>query len=178
VNQLLGNRPAVDRYERTFGAPRLALQAARHHFLAGAAFPGDQHWRITCCQLADQFAQCLGRRALPDHQHIVDGARFGIRVAQAAHAERAAKGAVQTRDIDGQGMKIEEPLINEVGQAGAMAQVITHHRNPFAAAVMNQLFDTFKLGEVLRLQANNTNIVTGLYLITQVAALDQPAFAL
>src|SRR3546814_18051174 len=46
LDQVLGNRPAVDRDERLVHAPRLPVQGTRDQFLAGAALGPDQYRRV------------------------------------------------------------------------------------------------------------------------------------
>lgn len=56
LDQVLGNSPAVDGNEGLLAALRLAVQGARHQFLAGTALTSDQHRRLGGRQFAQQFA--------------------------------------------------------------------------------------------------------------------------
>ena len=44
VDDVCGNRLAVERQERGFGAQARRMDRARHRFLAGAGFADDQDW--------------------------------------------------------------------------------------------------------------------------------------
>ncbi|MNR55559.1 hypothetical protein D3C85_1759570 [compost metagenome] len=66
LNQVLGDRPAVDGDERLVAASRLAVQGTRHQFLAGAAFTANQHWRFGGRQFAQQLAQLADWAALTE----------------------------------------------------------------------------------------------------------------
>ena len=58
--QILGNRRAIDGHKVAVLAQGLVMQGARHQFLAGAAFPGDQHRGGRIGHERDQVANSLG----------------------------------------------------------------------------------------------------------------------
>jgi hypothetical protein len=59
--QMLGDRRAIDRYERLLGAVGAGVDIARQHFLAGAGFAGDHHRSVGARDLLRQFYH-LGHR--------------------------------------------------------------------------------------------------------------------
>ncbi|MNI96679.1 hypothetical protein D3C73_1551880 [compost metagenome] len=52
LDQVLGNRPAIDRHKWFAVAQGLPMQRAGYQFLACAAFATNQHWRLGGRQLA------------------------------------------------------------------------------------------------------------------------------
>ncbi len=59
--QVLGDRRAIDRYERFLGAVGTGVDIARQHFLAGAGLAGDHHGSIRTGDLLRQLYH-LGHR--------------------------------------------------------------------------------------------------------------------
>ena len=63
--QRLGQRAAVERDERPIAPQRIEVDGARHPFLAGARFAGDEHGAVGARDLLDQ---------LEDGEHLVAAA--------------------------------------------------------------------------------------------------------
>ena len=69
LEQVLGDRGAVDRGERAGTARAHAMDRARHHFLAGAALTCQQHRRVVCRYPLGQLQQRAQGRAF-GHQDV------------------------------------------------------------------------------------------------------------
>jgi hypothetical protein len=65
-HQRLGDRRAVQRHQRTRGAPARAVQHEGGALLAGAGLAADQHRRLAAGQPADQRAQRGHRGTVAD----------------------------------------------------------------------------------------------------------------
>ena len=83
LEQLLGNRAAVDGDERRLGARAGAVDGARQHFLAGAALAADQHAGVGGGDHAG-FVHQLGHAAAAED----DAARARLAAAPASVAAR------------------------------------------------------------------------------------------
>ena len=66
LDQLLGNRRAVDVDERPAAAARMGVQRARHHLLAGAVLAEDEDPAVGRCRQQHLLAQVLHHRAVAD----------------------------------------------------------------------------------------------------------------
>ena len=71
--QVFGDGRAVDGDERLFSARRAAVHVARQHFLAGAAFAGDQHRGVGRGDLLGELDHLRHRRVTPDHFARIGG---------------------------------------------------------------------------------------------------------
>lgn len=68
LQQILGDRGAVDLDESLAPPVTELMQGARHQFLAGPAFPGDQHGTVSRSRdQADAFAYLAHCLAVADH---------------------------------------------------------------------------------------------------------------
>ncbi len=72
LQQVVGDRRAVDRQEHLAGCRSDGMQRAGDQLLAGARFTGDQHGAPRGSNLADQGLDRLHRRALADQGLDVD----------------------------------------------------------------------------------------------------------
>jgi hypothetical protein len=77
LEQLVGECGAVDRDERPMAAPRSVVDEARHHFLAGARLPGEQHGRFRLRHAGRMRQHVLPRARGADHPPMA-GARFEL----------------------------------------------------------------------------------------------------
>ena len=66
LDQVFGNRTAIDRHKRFAVALGLTMQGAGHQFLTGTAFTTNQYRRFGGRQLAQQFAQFTNRFAVAE----------------------------------------------------------------------------------------------------------------
>src|SRR5664280_3045060 len=73
LQQILRDRRAIDRDERLLGALRARMQVARQHFLARAAFAGDQHGGIRAGDLLGELDHACHRVVAIDHLAPVVG---------------------------------------------------------------------------------------------------------
>ena len=67
LEQVLGNRAAVERDQRALGAPAVVVDRARDEFLARAALAEDQDRRVAVGHLVDEIEHRAQRRALAHH---------------------------------------------------------------------------------------------------------------
>ena len=67
LEEVLGQRGAVDGDERIVAAGPLEVDGPGGHLLAGPAFPGDEHGRVRRAHLLDEDVDLLHRPALADH---------------------------------------------------------------------------------------------------------------
>ena len=67
LQQLLRDRRGVDGDERPTRSRAVAVQRARHQFLAGARLAGDHHRRVGLRQAADRAEHLLHRRRLAEY---------------------------------------------------------------------------------------------------------------
>ena len=104
--QILRNGGGVDGDERLVGARAVAVQGARHQFLAGARFAVDQHGGVRLRQAADGAEHFLHRRRLAED--FGDGFR-SFRLGRLAHAlfQRATDQRHGVVDIEGLGQVFE-----------------------------------------------------------------------
>ena len=65
LQQVLRDRPAVDRNERAPAALAVVVDGPGDQFLAGAAFAGDQHVDLAGGDLLDQVVDLLHALLLP-----------------------------------------------------------------------------------------------------------------
>ncbi|SVJ77443.1 Uncharacterized protein conserved in bacteria [Klebsiella pneumoniae] len=175
LDQVLGNRPAVDRDERPVRAPRLPVQGTRDQFLAGAALAPDQYRRVGRCQLRQQPAQVAYGQALAE-QLVLALSIAGHRAApaQAGHAEGAAEGHLHPRHVERQGMEVEEPFADEIADAIQRQGVRAEHGDPLGAAAADQVLHRFRLLQVERPQAQQADVASAFARRFQRAAVHCP----
>ncbi|MNH16003.1 hypothetical protein D3C79_756290 [compost metagenome] len=177
LDQVLGDRPAVDGNERLLAALRLPVQGTGHQFLAGAAFTADQHRRFSRRQLAQQLAQLADRAAVTEQ--LVAGFIHPRQpfATQARHAEGPAQGDLHAGNVERQGVEVEEPFTNEIAD-GRHAQLFgAEHGNPFGVAALDQVLDPVRAPEVRRLQAQQAHIARMIQRGAEHAAVHIPACA-
>ena len=73
LQEVLGDRGAIDGDERLLGALRARMNIARQHFLAGAAFAGDQHRGVRAGDLLGEFHHRGHGVVAIDHFAVVVG---------------------------------------------------------------------------------------------------------
>ena len=103
LEQLLGNRAAVDRHERHRAAHAHFMDGARDQLLAGARLAGDEHRRHAARDLLDQRANLLHRHRLAGHAAERGAHRRRRRRRRRARRARRRRAAVlgrQRRRID------------------------------------------------------------------------------
>jgi hypothetical protein len=77
--QMLGDRRAIDRYERLLGAVGAGVDIARQHFLAGAGFAGDHDGSVGTRDLLRQLDHLAHRLVAVDEVAgiVGDGGQYG-----------------------------------------------------------------------------------------------------
>ncbi|MNX96249.1 hypothetical protein D3C86_1285590 [compost metagenome] len=153
LDQVLGNRAAVDRnkgFTVTLGLP---VQSAGHQLFAGAAFTANQNRRLSGRQFAQQLTQLAYRLTVA--QQFMFGLINVHRAlpAQARHAERPAQRDLDSGDIERQGMEVEKPFTDKVADILQTQDILRQDGNPLGAAAADQLFDGIRALKVKRLQA-------------------------
>ncbi|MNT66932.1 hypothetical protein D3C72_2050330 [compost metagenome] len=125
----------------------LAVQGARHQFLAGSTLSPNQHWRLGGRQFTEQFTQLANRSAVTEQLMLgfIDMHRLA---AQARHAEGPANGDLHPRDIEGQGVKIEEPFADKIAHILHTQLLRAEHGNPFGVAAADQVLDRIRVLQV------------------------------
>ena len=66
LDQVFGQRAAIDGDERHVASRALVVHGAGHQFLAGAGFAADQHGGVRGGDFRDQLADALHRQAVAD----------------------------------------------------------------------------------------------------------------
>lgn len=101
LDQVLGDRPTVDRHEGLAVALRLPVQGPGHQFLAGTAFAANQHRRLGGRQFAQEFAQVADRSAVAQ-QLMLGLSDMDVPLAtQAGHAEGPPEGHLTRETSNG-----------------------------------------------------------------------------
>ncbi len=175
LNQVFGNRPAIDRHKRLAVALGLAVQRARDQFFAGTAFTADQYRGLGRRQFAQQFSQLADRLAVAEQLvfRLIDVNR--ALSTQTRHAERTPKGHLDPRDIERQCMEIEKPFADEVANVLQPQDLLIQHRDPLGAAAADQFLDGFRALEVKGLQSEQADVAWPIGGIFQGTAVDIPA---
>ena len=158
LDQVFGDRAAVDRDKRLGMALGLAVQGFGHQFFAGAAVAADQDRGLSGRQLGQQLAQLADRSAVA--QQLVFGlVHCGITLApQPCHAKGTAKGDLHSGHIKRQGMEVKKPFADKIPDILQPQHVLGEHRDPLSAAAADQLLDGFGPLQVIRLQTQQTHI--------------------
>ena len=119
LEQVLGNRRAVDRHERPVGAGAGVVQRPRAQLLAGAALAFEQHRGVGAGGAFDRrhhLAQ--GRRVADDARAAAAGGGFlfqqPVFIEQPALLERARHQQQQVIGIDGLGEEVERALLHRL----------------------------------------------------------------
>ncbi|MNE53726.1 hypothetical protein D3C80_1484690 [compost metagenome] len=168
LDQLLGNRTAVDRHEGLFGAARQAVQGVGHQLLAGPALAADQHRRIGRPELAQQLAQLAhARRIAEELVFIVEL----LGPAQRSHAQCVPQGVQQPRAVEWQRVKIEAPFADEQAKAAVQRGARRQGGDPLRRRASQQFANRVQT----RSQANQADIGLTRKRLIQGAELDCPA---
>ncbi|SAL86764.1 hypothetical protein AWB68_08143 [Caballeronia choica] len=118
LQQMGGNRTAIDRDERLAAPHRLFVNRHRGQFLAGARFARDEHRRVGHRDLADRAEQREHRVARADHLALgaASAPIFRLRIVQRHHAIRMADGVHNAIARGRQRDVVEAKITNQPAQ--------------------------------------------------------------
>jgi len=132
LQQVMRNRPAVDRDERPLAAAGTLVNRERRQFLAGARLAGDEYARVGLRDLADRAEQLLHRLAVADHAVLADRRRIGCAVDAVERGHPARMAEHMRNPFVGQRQRhvIETIAANQFAHGGTDRDAGLRDRNP------------------------------------------------
>jgi hypothetical protein len=153
LDQVFGNRAAIDCNKGFAVTLGLAMQGAGDQFLASAAFTANQHRRFGWSQFAQQFSQFTDRFAVAE-QFVLGLVNMDRTLAsQPRHAKCPAQRYLNPGHIEWQSMKVKKPFTDEVAHILQSQHFLIEDGYPLGTTAADQLLDGLGVFEVKRLQA-------------------------
>jgi len=156
-HQLVGDRAAVDRHERTRAAAALSVDGAGDQLLANTRLAGDVHRGLAARDLGDGLAQLLhcGRFAIQAGGHVF---RVGPYRRLLLEVQRMADEVAQHRQLDRLGDEIERAGLERLHRGVHIAEG-GDHRDRRVGELLGNLGDQVNAGAVGQAHVGQAQVV-------------------